>query len=100
MKQYSINVSKEAFLKFLVIENSRPQDMNRAQTFDYILRVFEESPIRIEICKELTKRNTIVPGSASPIIDDNLRIVTPSTMADKLRNEAPTKNNTHQEGKE
>jgi hypothetical protein len=112
MKQYSINVSKEAFLKFLVIENSRPQDMNRAQTFDYILRVFEESPIRIEICKELTKPRTIIPGSASPIIDaDNLRIVTPSTMVDKMRKEAqdlalkaardaPTRNNLYQENKE
>ena len=101
MKQYSINVSKEAFLKFLVIENSRPQDMNRAQIFDYILRVFEESPIRIEICKELTKPRTVIAGNASsPIIDaDNLRIVTPTTMADKLRNEAPTKNNTYQEDK-
>lgn len=97
MKQYSINVSKEAFLKFLVIENSRPQDMNRAQTFDYILRVFEESPIRIEICKELTKRNTISPGSASPLTDAT-RIIRGNSISG-LVNTAPTKNNAYQEDK-
>lgn len=98
MKQYSINVSKEAFLKFLVIENSRPQDMNRAQTFDYLLRVFEESPIRIDICKNLLSQRTGV---------ETLSIITPSSLADKLRRDAikatqdaPTKNNTYKETKE
>lgn len=96
-----IRVYNEGLKKLDRINSERPQDMSRADTFEYVLRVFEESPIRIEICKELTKPRTIIAGNASsPIIDDNLRIVTPSTMADKLRNEAPTKNNTHQEGKE
>lgn len=45
MKQYSINVSKEAFLRFLVINNSRPQDENRAQTFEHILSFYEDRKI-------------------------------------------------------
>ena len=69
-----IRISKESHKRFIEIQKSRPQDSNNAQTFDYILRVFEESPLRVK-----------APGSASPIIDaDNLRIVTPSTLADKL----------------
>jgi hypothetical protein len=104
-----IRVYPDGLKKLDRINSERPQDMSRADTFDYILRVFEESPLRIEICKEITKPRNIIAGNASsPIIDaDNLRIVTPSTLADKLTrdalkaaNEAPTKNNTYQESKE
>lgn len=103
-----IRISKESHKRFIEIQKSRPQDSTNAQTFDYVLRVFEESPIRIEICKEITRPKNIIAGNvSSPIIDaDNLRIVTPSTLADKLRdaievaNEVPTKNNTYQESKE
>jgi len=92
-----IRVYNEGLKKLDRVNSERPQDMSRADTFDYILRVFEESPLRVKTA-----------GSASPIIDaDNLRIVTPSTLADKLTrdalkaaNEAPTKNNTYQESKE
>lgn len=108
----TLNINDQSFEKLMAIKKDRPQDASRAQTFDYILRVFEESPIRIEICKEITRPKTIIAGSASPIIDaDNLRIVTPSTLADKMRKEAqdlalkaardaPTRNNLYQENKE
>ena len=100
-----IRVYPDGLKKLDKIICERPQDMSRADTFDYILRVFEESPLRI------TEKNhplNKTPGSASPIIDaDNLHIVTPTTMAEKLKrdalkiaNEAPTKNNTYQESKE
>ena len=108
-----IRVYNEDLKKLDRINSERPQDISRADTFEYVLRVFEESPIRIEICKEITRpRNVIAGNVSSPIIDaDNLRIVTPSTLADKLRknaqdiarkmdNEAPTKNNTYKESKE
>jgi hypothetical protein len=91
-----IRISKENHKRFIEIQKSRPQDSNNAQTFDYILRVFEESPLRIEICKEITRPRNIIAGNASsPIIDaDNLRIVTPSTLADKLtRNALKTTSN-------
>jgi hypothetical protein len=102
-----IRISKESHKRFIEIQKSRPQDSNNAQTFDYILRVFEESPLRIEISKTLL---TSCGGV------DNLRIITPTNMGDKLRmdaqdlaikraalraaNEVPTKNNTYQESKE
>ena len=77
-----IRVYNEGLKKLDRINSERPQDNSRADTFDYILRVFEESPLRIVT-------------------------VTPTTMADKLTrdalkaaNEAPTKNNTYQESKE
>jgi hypothetical protein len=74
----TLNISEDAFIKLLCIREKRPQDRSRAETLDYVLRVFEESPLRIK-----------APGSASPIIDaDNLRIVTPSTLADKLTRDA------------
>jgi hypothetical protein len=109
-----IRISKENHKRFIEIQKSRPQDSNNAQTFDYILRVFEESPLRIEICKEITRPRNIIAGNASsPIIDaDNLRIVTPTTMAEKLystklkqdalkaANATPIKNMSYQESKE
>jgi hypothetical protein len=74
----TLNISEDAFIKLLCIREKRPQDRSRAETLDYVLRVFEESPLCIK-----------APGSASPIIDaDNLRIVTPSTLADKLTRDA------------
>jgi len=54
-----IRVYNEGLKKLDRINSERPQDNNRADTFDYILRVFEESPLRIVT-------------------------VTPTTMADKL----------------
>ena len=85
-----IRVYNEGLKKLDRINSERPQDVSRADTFDYILRVFEESPIRIEICKEITRPRNIIAGNVStPIIDaDNLRIVTPSTLADKLTRDA------------
>jgi cell division FtsZ-interacting protein ZapD len=104
-----INITEDQMKRFQRIRDSRPQDSKARDTFDYILRVFEESPLRIEICKEITRPRNIIAGNASsPIIDaDNLRIVTPSTLADKLTRDAlkaanavPTKNNAYQESKE
>jgi hypothetical protein len=107
-----IRISKENHKRFIEIQKSRPQDSNNAQTFDYILRVFEESPLRITE-KNHPLQKPATPGSASPIIDaDNLRVVTPTTMAEKLystklkqdalkaANAAPIKNMSYQEGKE
>ena len=108
----TIPILKDDYAKFMGIRKHRPQDATIADTFSYVLRVFEESPVRIEICNELTKSNTIIAGSASPIFDDNLRIVTPARLAEELRvekerrdalraaNEAPTRNNTYKEDKE
>ena len=86
----ALNITKEQMERFQSIKESRPQDLFARDTFDYILRVFEESPIRIEICKEITRPRNIIAGNVStPIIDaDNLRIVTPSTLADKLTRDA------------
>jgi hypothetical protein len=109
-----IRVYNEGLKKLDRINSERPQDTNRADTFDYILRVFEESPLRIEICKEITRPRNIIAGNASsPIIDaDNLRVVTPTTMAEKLystklkqdalkaANATPIKNMSYQESKE
>jgi len=83
-----INITEDQMKRFQRIRDSRPQDSKARDTFDYILRVFDESPIRIEICKELTKPRTIVASNAaSPIIDaDNLRIVTPSSKESKNDN--------------
>ena len=87
-----INITEDQMERFVTICSKRPQDMSRADTFDYILRVFEESPLRVKTA-----------GSASPIIDaDNLRIVTspitghiiagnvssPIMDVDKLQNKA------------
>ena len=115
----TIRVLMDDHAKLMEIRKHRPQDATIADTFNYILRVFEESPVRIEICNELTKPNTIIAGSASPIIDNNLRIIMPVLVErglaraaeelynekkrrDALRaaNEAPTRNNLFKEDKE
>ena len=110
----TIPILKDDHVKFMEIRKHRPQDATIADTFNYILRVFEESPTRIEICNELTRPNTIIAGSASsPLVDlDNIRVVTPARLAEELHdekkrrdalraaNEAPTRNNTYQEDKE
>ena len=99
------------YAKFMEIHKHRPQDATIADTVNYVLRVFEESPVRIEICNELTRPNTIIAGSASsPLVDlDNIRVVTPARLAEELHdekkrrdalraaNEAPTKNNTYKD---
>ena len=98
----TIRILKDDYDRFIEIQKNRPQDTTHAETFNYLLRIFEESPIRIEICKEITRPRNIITGNvSSPIIDaDNLRIVTPSILLDKMRKEAPTRNNTYQESKE
>lgn len=84
-----IRVYNEGLKKLDRINSERPQDMSRADTFDYILRVFEERPLRITEKNHLLQRNAIAGNASSPIIDaDNLRIVTPSTLADKLTRDA------------
>ena len=110
----TIPILKDDYAKFMEIHKHRKQDTTIADTVNYVLRVFEESPIRIEICNELTKPNTIIAGNASsPLMDlDNIRVVTPARLAEELRaekerrdalraaNEAPTKNNLFKEDKE
>ena len=83
----TIPILKDDYVKFMEIRKHRPQDTTNADTFNYILRVFEESPIRIEICNELTKPRTTIAGSASsPLMDlDNIRVVTPARLAEELR---------------
>jgi len=39
----TLNVSEDGFIKLMRIKSDRPQDTSRADTFDYILRVYEES---------------------------------------------------------
>ena len=109
----TIPILKDDYVKFMEIRKHRPQDTTIADTFHFILRVFEESPIRIEICNELTKPRTIIAGNASsPLMDlDNIRVVTPARLAEELRaekerrdalraaNEAPTKNNEYKDDK-
>jgi len=68
----TVSISKESFEKLKKIKLSRPQDNTNAETFDYILRVFEESPLRVE-------------RGMNPI---------PAKYA-----EAPTKNNLYKESK-
>ena len=109
-----IRVYNEGLKKLDRINSERPQDVSRADTFEYVLIVFEESPLRVTEKNHPFQKST-TPGSASPIIDaDNLRIVTPTTLAEKLyadkqrktaqdlidADNAPTKNNTCQESKE
>jgi hypothetical protein len=85
----TVSVNKEAFEKLKAIKLNRPQDITNADTFDYILRVFEESPLRITEKNHPLQRNAIAGNVTSPIIDaDNPRIVTPSTLADKLTRDA------------
>lgn len=43
-----IRVYNKGLKKLDRINSERPQDMSRADTFEYILRVYEESPARIE----------------------------------------------------
>ena len=37
----TLNISEDAFIKLLRIREKRKQDRSRAETFDYILKVFE-----------------------------------------------------------
>jgi len=39
----TLNVSEDGFIKLMRIKSDRLQDTSRADTFDYILRVYEES---------------------------------------------------------
>ena len=39
----TLNVSEDGFIKLMRIKSDRPQDASRADTFDYVLRVYEES---------------------------------------------------------
>ena len=107
----TIPILKDDYAKFMGIRKHRPQDTTIADTFNYILRVFEESPVRIEICNELTKPSTIIAGNASsPLMDlDNIHVVTPARLAEELHdekkrrdalraaNEALTKTNTYKD---
>ena len=110
----TIRVLMDDYAKFMEIRTHRPQDATIADTVNYVLRVFEESPVRIEICNELTRPNTIIAGNASsPLMDlGNIHVVTPARMAEELHdekkrrdalrvaNEAPTRNNLFKENEE
>jgi hypothetical protein len=101
-----INITEDQMKRFQRIRDSRPQDSKARDTFDYILRVFEESPLRITEKNHPSQRNAIAGNAASPII------ITPITMAEKLyadkkrrdalkaANAAPIKNMSYQESKE
>lgn len=75
----TLRILKDDYDRFVEIQKKRPQDTTNAETFNYILRVFEESPLRV------TEKNH--PLSEIAIKRAVLRAV----------NEAPTKNNTYQE---
>ena len=61
-----IRVYNEGLKKLDRINSERPQDMSRADTFDYILRVFEERPLRITEKNHPLQRNAIAGNASSP----------------------------------
>ena len=109
----TIPILKDDYAKFMEIRKHRPQDSNFAETFNYILRVFEESPLRITEKNHPLQRHAIAGSASSPLMDlDNIRVVTPARLAEELHdekerrdalraaNEASTKNNLFEEDKE
>jgi len=110
-----IRVYNEGLKKLDRINSERPQDMSRADTFEYVMRVFEESPLRIErgmnpIPAKYAKGSVTSPiidaddmstlAIAEKIVKDTQREIARLTLAEKMRNEAPTKNNLYKESKE
>jgi len=101
-----IRVYNEGLKKLDRINSERPQDMSRADTFEYVMRVFEESPLRIERGMNPIPAKYAKGSVTSPIIDaddivkDTQREIARLTLAEKMRNEAPTKNNLYKESKE
>ena len=104
----TIPILKDDYTKFMEIRKHRPQDTTAAETFNYILRVFEESPLRItEKNHPLNKhtlpgspflivdadyhppqRHAIAGSASSPLMDlDNIRVVTPARLAEELHDE-------------
>ena len=104
----TIPILKDDYAKFMEIHKHRKQDTTLAETFNYILRVFEESPLRVTEKNHPLQRHTL-PGSpflivdvescppqrhaiagnaSSPMMDlDNIRVVTPARLAEELRAE-------------
>jgi hypothetical protein len=74
----TVNISEEAFKKFMAIKESRPQDASRAATFDHIIYVYEEQQFKPVVRSKES-------GSASPIIDAEKLQNAPRTAADLLR---------------
>lgn len=83
----TITVKNESYEFFKLIRKSRPQDSNNADTFEYVLKVYRESPLKVT--EEYHPLKTA--GSASPIIDaDKLQN---SSFIKREKDLAPTKNN-------
>ena len=79
-----IRVYLTSLKKFDRINSERPQDVSRADTFDYLLRIYDESALRIKPARA----HLIAGNVSSPLIDlDNIHIVTPGTLAEKLYEE-------------
>ena len=81
----TLNVSEDGFIKLMRIKSDRPQDTSRADTFDYILRVYEESygtdPIPAKHA----------PGSVTSSITGHIiagNVSSPIIDVDKLQNKA------------
>jgi hypothetical protein len=84
-----INITEEQMKRFQRIRESRPQDSKARDTFDYILRVYEEIPLRV-----------VTPATlADKLYADKQRKVA-QDLALKAANAAPMKNNTYKERKE
>jgi len=79
-----IRVYLTSLKKFDRINSERPQDVSRADTFDYLLRVYDESALRIKPARA----HLIAGNVSSPLIDlDNIHIVTPGTLLEKIEDE-------------
>jgi hypothetical protein len=39
----TINIREKGFKEFVEIHNSRPQDRNRSDTFEYLIQIYNES---------------------------------------------------------
>jgi len=78
-----IRVYLTSLKKFDRINSERPQDVSRADTFDYLLRIYDESPLR-----KPERAHLIAGNVSSPLIDlDNIHIVTPGTLLEKIEDE-------------
>jgi hypothetical protein len=79
-----INITEDQMKRFQTICKKRPQDAKQRDTFEYLLRLDTEFGIRNERGINPIPAKHAPGGITSPILDGNLRIVTPTTLAEKM----------------
>jgi len=79
----TLNISEEGFIKLMRIKTIRSQDKSRADTFDHILRVYEEY---INEKKANQKKERGINPITGHIIAGN--VSSPIIDVDKLQNKA------------